>query len=783
MVLYRMHPVIERFVMSDLPVQDIINMLEPIPSPPLVALTMLSDCLDGRRLARDAIRAAKETPLKDQDPEITILLLARWAELSARLSNLSEAQTLLHQARALMSDGTHPEIIAAVDFSTSVLESSRGNQQERELLLKRIFSHLPETSPRRKFYLREWGLLLARQGRGIEFGKEGHQLAWETGTHFPLEMLDCLYFIDDIETGRVRSALQRAKDVKFPMPMTTPQERRMLREYAKLLECMQNVVVSPSSPSPSRPETNASGPTLPVWGQILDALHKRQASRALKMARMEAKRLLATLFDTGLSSYNLIRAELASGNAEAARRLLHMRHARGNHHYMDHFFMARAHMLDQRLPDAIAVLQQTLQAVETYDARGRLDFEVALSIERSPAEMLQLLKQASSQPVKPIKPPPLDNSASLTATKPSPTRVPEIIGRSNAVNELHETIRQMAVLETPVLITGETGTGKELVARALHRHGPRADHPFVAINCGAISEPLLESELFGHERGSFTGADRTTRGLFEDAGDGTLLLDEIGDISPRLQTVLLRVLETGEVRAIGSSRSRKIRCRLLAATNASLEQRVADGLFRQDLLYRLQRLTIHIAPLRERRDDIMAIARHFLDEGRPDGIRASVTRAFVNALQHYDWPGNVRELRNIIERMRLTHSDKLDYDVGDLDIRRAARPSHSIPAGVPSQRIPADSSRPIAWQRDQPVEAYLRHGRSTLRRLERLRDLFHEHQRLTRAEIADLLDISPNTATKYLKELQNEAFIRIVQPGKSSRSRYFEKRSPQQDNR
>jgi DNA-binding NtrC family response regulator len=435
------------------------------------------------------------------------------------------------------------------------------------------------------------------------------------------------------------------------------------------------------------------GTYTPVWIQTLNHLLSDDAAGALRLARLEAKRLMASIFGTGFGALNLIRAELASGNAEAASRLLDMRASRGNAHYLDPLFRARCALLSDRKQEAAEQFQAAQAAAQHYDAAGRLEFELLLALELrrgevslGPAELANVFLATDHPPRTIATPPPAPRETAMPGSKrlvprlkakPAPPatddpRLPQIIGRSPAILKLRETILQMASQDVPVLITGETGTGKEVVASALHTAGNRANKPFIAVNCSAISETLLESELFGHERGSFTGADRTTGGLFEDAGEGTLLLDEIGDVSPRLQAVLLRVLETGEIRAIGSSQSRKVRCRILAATNADLEACVAAGSFRQDLLYRLQRLTIHVSPLRERREDIMPLVRHFLDEGRPVGTHASVSPTFVETARQYDWPGNVRELRNVIERMRLTHSDKLTYTEADLDIKNPA---------------------------------------------------------------------------------------------------------------
>lgn len=784
----RFNPVVDRFVTSDLSLQEIIAaVVSPPLSPILTALALLSDCLDGRRLARDAIQAAKNVPLKGQDPELTILLLVRWAELACRLSSPSEAESLLHQARSLLSERTHPDIHATIHFAMSVLAEVRGNQQEREKLLRQAAGDLQEHAPRRKFYLWELGLLLARQGRGMEFKEEMQQLTWQTNARFPLEHLDRIHFIDAVETGRLRAAAERmpaiAPTLNSPAPGRLP-----YREYQMLLALMHEAVEKAAVPLPKQTPTPPAPPTGPVWVQTVNYLLIGDAPGALKLARLEAKRLLASIFGTGFGALNLIRAELASGNAEAARRLLAMREARGNTHYLDPFFTARVELLCGRHREAGEHFREALDNAKHYDATGRLDFEMALAIELSEADAIQLRKDGDRP--RTVTPSAISTQRAGGSEKDAPPphrRRPLILGRSQAILKLRETILQMADQDVPVLITGETGTGKELVAVALHASGHRADKPFVPVNCGAISETLLESELFGHERGAFTGADRTTRGLFEDAGEGTLLLDEIGDVSPRLQSVLLRVLESGEIRAIGSSHSRQIHCRILAATNADLEKRVAEGTFRQDLLYRLQRLTIHVPPLRQRRDDIMPLVRHFLDEGRPVGTHASASPAFIDAACHYDWPGNVRELRNVIERMRLVHSDKLAYTDADLDIKRplrdADRADETRPSPEPLGPAPGtDGSAASSVQAPSgflppptDISAFLQNGTSLLRRNERLKSLFDTHHRLTRGEIVKILDISPNTATKYLKHLCEEGFIRRIEPSASSRSHYFER--------
>src|SRR5262249_36701174 len=227
----------------------------------------------------------------------------------------------------------------------------------------------------------------------------------------------------------------------------------------------------------------------------------------------------------------------------------------------------------------------------------------------------------------------------------------QMVGRSPAMLDVYKMVARVADANAAVLITGESGTGKELVARAIHGNGPRADEPFVGVNCGALTETLLESELFGHVRGSFTGAISNRQGIFEQAGEGTVFLDEIGETSPSLQVKLLRVLQERELVPVGGSAAVAVRARVIAASNTDLERLVDAGEFRRDLLYRLNVINIHLPPLRDRRDDIPLLVAHFLRKYAPAGeVAPSVTDAAMRLLSAWSWPGNVRELENTIER-------------------------------------------------------------------------------------------------------------------------------------
>jgi two-component system NtrC family response regulator len=245
----------------------------------------------------------------------------------------------------------------------------------------------------------------------------------------------------------------------------------------------------------------------------------------------------------------------------------------------------------------------------------------------------------------------------------------DLLGESAAMRVLLKMIGRAVASDATVLITGETGTGKEMVARALHQHSARVDKPFLAVNCAAIPHDLLESELFGHVRGAFTGAVAHREGVFVRAHGGTLLLDEVGDMSMMLQAKLLRVLQEREIVPVGGTQARKVDVRVIAATLHDLARRVASGTFREDLFYRLNVLHLHVPPLRERAEDIVALAQHFLIQVAHPPKR--LTLAAQRALLASPWPGNVRELKNVIERASVL-TPGLEIDADDLDLSGSA---------------------------------------------------------------------------------------------------------------
>ncbi len=303
----------------------------------------------------------------------------------------------------------------------------------------------------------------------------------------------------------------------------------------------------------------------------------------------------------------------------------------------------------------------------------------------SPLEELRLFLRRMAEKVRLV-----EENQFLRDRMDTETQLHGIVGSSAKIQDVLRMVSRLKDTRTPVLITGESGTGKELVARAIHFRGSFANRPFVAVDCGSLVPTLIESELFGYEKGAFTGALKARTGLFQSADGGTIFLDEIGELPLEMQAKLLRVLQEKEVRPVGSNQRAKVDVRVIAATNRDLEQEYRAGTFRKDLYFRLNVVTVHVPPLRERRSDIPMLAHWFLERCAP-GRSVQVTHAAMKSLLQYDWPGNVRELENCMERA-VALGDHQVLDVDDLPpaIAAVSQGSESAPAQLAEELSTTD---------------------------------------------------------------------------------------------
>ena len=319
------------------------------------------------------------------------------------------------------------------------------------------------------------------------------------------------------------------------------------------------------------------------------------------------------------------------------------------------------HLLDQIKtlePEAIVVVMTAYSSVDSAVAalrKGAYDYVTKPFVNE---DLLQTLKNGVTQRQL------FHENRVLRREISKQYNFSEIIGKSDAVQKVFALVNKVADTNASILIEGESGTGKELIARSLHFNSSRSDKPFLAVNCGALPESLLESELFGHTKGAFTGAITDKKGLFRSVNGGTLFLDEIGEMPLVLQVKLLRALQEHEVTPVGSSATQTFDARIIAATNKNLETEVAEGRFREDLFYRLNVVEITVPPLRSRRDDIPLLVKHFITKSTrgKDATEKFIAKAAISALISYDWPGNVRELENAIERAAILSSGEIDLD-------------------------------------------------------------------------------------------------------------------------
>ena len=321
-------------------------------------------------------------------------------------------------------------------------------------------------------------------------------------------------------------------------------------------------------------------------------------------------------------------------------------------------------------------------------------------------------------------------------------RIDGLIGRSRVMRDLCQLLETVAATSSTVLINGETGTGKELAARAIHHNSPRRNNRFVALNCSAIPETLLEAELFGHVRGAFTGAVANRQGRLEQAHKGTLFLDEVGTMSPGLQAKLLRVLQEREFERVGDGHTIKVDVRVVAATHSDLHKMVAEGSFREDLYYRLNVIPVKLPPLRERRDDIPLLIQHFLQKLGAEQVPPRSVTVSQQAMRHlmaYDWPGNVRQLENVVERALTFSQGRNQIEMTDL--------------GAEIQNAPADGDVADAWLPDEGIdlERYMEGVELTLikRSLERTQG--------NKVQAARLLNLKRTTLIEKLKRLERAA--------------------------
>ncbi|HOX07441.1 MAG TPA: sigma 54-interacting transcriptional regulator [Planctomycetota bacterium] len=710
--------------------------------------------------AEDAARQLKEAHLAPpDDADLMLVLLMASVRFFANTDQLSEAQRSLRLLKALAPANPPPPVGSAVIMTEVFLLDRLGRKKDAHELTRRAAAMQLPVHCNVWYSLR---LALAHTAMNAAELGEAEAALSEVAARPPAnEELLRVFRERSIRLLMLKGQAVQALAQLDAMPAQASEivRRRRLQYRVRSLLYLGRFAEAGKAIDDVGPDLAAGHRE---YMRAIVCLHRGDAAGALDWTNraLRAGRLSPMFLDDNAAQMAL--AELMAGRASAARTLLKMLDAEERDPFLDTLW-AQVCMLEGQEARAARHFRRILDRKDPCFLRESLRDCVALT----GLQIARLWTLAEGLP-----PEPDASAAEGQAERRSDSGAAEavMIGESSAIREVRQQIARFAPLAETVLITGETGTGKELAARLLHDRGPRAGDPFIAVNCAAISDTLIESELFGHVKGAFTGATQDSEGLFRAAGDGTLFLDEISSMSARLQGALLRVLEDGEIRPVGSSRPRKVRARVIAASNQPLEALVEAGGFRADLYYRLARLHLRLPPLRERLEDLPLLVGHFLRRAFDYG-QVAVGEDLLKALAGHSWPGNVRELQNEIERIVLLSGGQPVLGAG-LFVRQPQAPS-ATPMAQAAEPVPEMGA----------VRAASGQVPRLHKRLTALRDLFAKRKELTRAEVVEFLGCAPNSATGYLRRLEKDGLIERIHTSAALRTSYFALRSERPSDR
>lgn len=694
------------------------------------------------------------------DPNIFLLFISYAISLNSRRDKLERANVLQSIGTSLPRENIHPVILSFFMIKMADIKFYEGKTVEYSQLLKEALAIVDRKWLKYSTILVNIGTLISWEGRLKEFNKEDLAIlekpANETMAIGSLQAR----IANSIFTGHIKEgALLLKEHLNKPILGS--------RSFLKGCEDLIKIV------SGDFDERNYDDVFYKYYSKVCLLILNGKFEEARGFSETLQTKAWGKKFSQHFAKYTSLHIELCLQNIGKSRLLLKEIQQRDSVHYLDDFFLARIQLLEMNLKDANASFSRLIANINRYEAMPRLIFELQFAREMKAADILLLMNNINTR---------TNVNENVFEEKVAPQVPLErgiklLVGESDKLLQVKKLVKKFAKLKEPVLIIGETGTGKELVSRAIHDEGANSNEPFLAINCGALTDSLLQSELFGYEAGAFTGAQKERKGIFEAAGKGTVFLDEFGDISQKLQASLLRVLESNEIRLIGGTKTRQISCKIVIATNIDLQQAVEEKKFREDLYFRLARFDIKLPPLRERPEDIPSLINYFLGSNvKSNNETKRIAKKLLDALVKYRWPGNVRELKNEIERLKIMYPEKEILEVEDFDFSRLQ--------GMPEPVLQADKIIPDTTKEKEPI---LKNERvvndrilkivqktSTLdQRQEFLKELFLQYKKLTRSQIMEIADISPVTATKDLQKLCEMGFIERKTPTKSVKSHYF----------
>lgn len=700
------------------------NFLKINPDHPLIlALQRIRKTQEGEYTLLETIEHLKNFEYKSYEIEGQLIYLFNLILIYLDADRIASANNIYSVMKKITSNELAPEFqVLAIQAKCELLAKS-GKRKQRNIEIEKCLNILSPTSGRYNATIFVYLIDLCYTGN-IE--KLNQQLIrfksfYEAGKLSKL--VEIVLFLKQMELGYIDDVVSILKSIKESQVFTGIEGDIHLIERFCQISLNQDL----GKIDEEKPEN---------WN-LLSYINLLQNNykQSLYWAQKYADKIGNKRYDSLFFNYSLLRADLANKNVNAAEYFLNLKLKLENDSIFDDFFWFRIYHLKKNNKLAQYYFDKFSHNADTLDLNRRFDIELKLSPEISLTDLRNYSQKRTFN---------VSSRSAPDKTKTNQVINNAIIGESKIIQNIKNLIKQYAMINKTTLIVGETGTGKELVAKALWQESHLSNQPFLPINCGAISDHLLQSEIFGHKKGSFTGAIQDHRGIFEQAKDGVVFLDEIGEISPQMQISLLRILESGEYRPVGSNEIKKIKCKIIAATNRNLENHVKNGFFREDLRFRLERLVIEVPPLRNRVEDIPNLVHYFLNELNQNLPNITFEKHALNHLKNLPWLGNIRELRNEMERIRLFYSDKNILTILELSDKY--------------QQLP--QPKPIEKLKNQSLKLSPLNLKSKFRKLNELKELFQTHQTLTRSEVASLLNVSSNTAVSYLNTLEKENFIR-----------------------
>lgn len=692
------------------------------------------------------------------DENMYLLFINNAISFTWSQGEVEKTKSLLSIASSLSQEKIDPVIHAFYIQALALLEFSEKRINQGNQLAKEAINLVDKNHPRYRGLLTNYASNLAARGKLNDLDEEESKIFYSPPPKFKELMTAEVKVRNCIYTGNYNLGLKYAEEFQI-----------LIKDFKFNIQHFFDSLNFLSNDFDESHYQKESGKLL---AQVFKHLSNGKIEESIKFYKLYLKNEFPIPNENLLIQFLPINFELCMGNSVTARKMLAEKKAKGDLSFLDDLYYGRVQLMENNIEGAYLSFKSLIKKVEHYGALPRVLFELQFAKELKPADLFLLMSNWKNVDLNRAP------KVKLVVVANTPLQgIDLLIGNSDEISQIKSLVKKYAPLKEIVLISGETGTGKELVAQALHQEGVNSKEPFFAINCGALTDSLLESELFGYEAGSFTGALKQKKGIFEAAGKGTVFLDEFGDISSKLQVSLLRVLESNEIRMIGSSKNRKIECRIIVATNIELKQAVAEKKFREDLYFRLARLEISLQPLRERKKDIPALVDYFLEGSSGiSGKKKLVSKDFLKAFDNYQWPGNIRELKNCVEKLKILNPEKDLLDVDDLSFIQFQGVISDPQNLMTSEKATTSHIEKTKINSgDDPILSLIHQsGLNPEQRILYLKELFQKYKILTRNQIMKITKVNPIAATKELQQLCNEGFIIRKCPSKSPRSVYFE---------